>query len=389
MTALTNDRGGALMIALALMAMLTVIAVMALNRSNTDVDLSFNQLHDEQAFYAAEAGVERALAKLNTNRSWDSGFVSQPLGDRAFYTVSVTDSTAMPVLFDTVIIKSSGRYDRAEAEVEAWVVPEKFHPFDFALFGDTTLEMTNSSCTDSYNSDSGSYGATLDHTDATIGSNGEVILGNIASVGGDAVSAIEGGISILNEALVRGDTITGVDSIPIDDIVPPEEYDWAQENSVAETGISGTYTYDPVTYSLNVGARETAVLSSGVYYFSDIEVEQNGTIVIEPGAEVIIYMTGDLTLRNFSNVNADGTPAQLIIYSSGDLLTLDNNTSLTAAFFGPDVTFELRNYTDFFGSVVADEIIFANNVCFHYDRYLSQIEKGETGRMIVVAWREM
>ena len=118
------------------------------------------------------------------------------------------------------------------------------------------------------------------------------------------------------------------------------------------------------------------------------QVEQNGEIVLEEGAEVLIYMTGDLTLRNSSSVNTDGTPSQLIIYSSGSLLSLGQSTDLTAAFYGPNATFTLENYTDFFGAVVADQIDFKNNVCFHYDRMLGEIEKGETGRMIVVAWRE-
>jgi len=387
MRMITDDKGGALMITLALMAMLSVIAIVALNRSTTDVDMSYNQLHGDQAFYTAEAGIERAHLKLNDNRSWDSGFVNEPLGS-GFYTVTVTDSNTVPALFDTIVLHATGNVDGSEAQIEAWLVPERYHPFDFALFGDTTVLMTNSACTDSYNSDSGSYGATLDHTDATVGSNGELYLDNIASVGGDVISAVEGGITIDNEAVVRGDTVTGVDPRTID-IIDSSEYDWALDNSIASTGISGTYTYDPTTYELHVGARETAVLSTGVYYFSDIVLEQNAIIELEPGAEVIIYMTGDLTLRNSSSVNETGDPDQLIIYSSGDLLTLDNNTALTCAFYGPDADFILKNYTDFFGSVVSNLIEFSNNVCFHYDRSLAQIEKGETGDMIVVAWREL
>lgn len=387
MRSIMNNTGGALMITLALMAMLSVIAIVALNRANTDVDMSFNQLHGDQAFYTAEAGIERAHLMLNADKTWNAGFVNEPLGN-GLYTVTVTDVNTVPALFDTVILHATGTVDGSEAEIEAWLVPERYHPFDFALFGDTTVTMSNSACTDSYNSDSGSYGATLDHTDATVGSNGELLLENIASVGGDVISAVEGGITIDNEAVVRGDTITGVDPREID-IIDSSEYDWALDNSIATTGISGTYTYDPVTYELHVGARETAVLSTGVYYFSDIVLEQNAIIELEPGAEVIIYMTGDLTLRNSSTFNADGTPDQLIIYSTGDLLSLGNNTALTAAFYGPDATFILDNYTDFFGSVVCDLIDFRNNVCFHYDRSLAQIEKGETGKFLVVAWREL
>lgn len=375
------------MITLAIMAMLSVIAIMALDRSTTDVDLSYNQLHADQAFYTAEAGIERAIAVLNEDRTWDSGFANQPLG-RGFYSVTVTDLDDIPALMDTVILHATGSVDGSNARIEAWLVPEKYHPFEYALFGDTIVTMSNSSCTDSYNSDSGSYGSTLGHELADVGSNDSLILDNIASIGGDAVSAIEGGVVIDNMAVVRGDTITGIEPVPVD-IVDSSEFDWARENSIADTGITGGFTYDPETFVFNVGAKETAVLTSGVYYFSDILVEQNGVIEVQPGANVIIYMTGDFVLRNTSAVNTDGTPSQFIIFSTGDLLSLGQNTVLTAAFYGPNAEFIIDNYTDFYGSVVAETIDFRNNTCFHYDRALSAIEKGETGRYVVVAWREL
>jgi len=249
------------------------------------------------------------------------------------------------------------------------------------------VTMINSSCTDSYNSDSGSYGATLDYTLATVGSNGTLYLDNIAVVGGDAISAIEGGVIIDNKALVRGDTISGVDPFPIDD-VPAAEFAEAELINSALDGMSGGYDYDTLTHELNVGALQTLVLESGTYYFSDINTEQNAVIELAPGAEVVIYMTGDLTIGNSSEVNPGGIPANLQIYSSGSLLSLGQNTELTAAFYGPDATFLLENYTDFYGSVIAEYILFRNNVCFHYDRKLAEIEKGETGDYVVVAWRE-
>ncbi len=143
MNTITNNRGGALMITLALMAMLSIIAIMAVNRSNTDMDMSYNQLHDEKAFYTAEAGIERALAKLNDDRSWDSGYVDQEIGG-GLYSVTVTDSNTIASLADTVILRATGSYDGAEAEIEAWLVPERYRPFEFALFGDTSVSMRNS-----------------------------------------------------------------------------------------------------------------------------------------------------------------------------------------------------------------------------------------------------
>ncbi|MGH8014853.1 MAG: hypothetical protein ACREBV_01530, partial [Candidatus Zixiibacteriota bacterium] len=52
-----NTKGSAILIVMALIAMLTAIAIMSIDRSNTDMEVSFNQLHEEQAFYNAEAGL--------------------------------------------------------------------------------------------------------------------------------------------------------------------------------------------------------------------------------------------------------------------------------------------------------------------------------------------
>ena len=108
------------MITLAIMAMLSVVAIMALDRSTTDVDLSYNQLHGDQAFYTAEAGIERAITMLNEDRTWDEGFANEQLG-RGHYTVKVTDIDDIPALMDTVVLRATGTVDGSSAEVEAWL----------------------------------------------------------------------------------------------------------------------------------------------------------------------------------------------------------------------------------------------------------------------------
>jgi type II secretory pathway component PulK len=74
-----NDNGSAILIVLGLLAMLTGIAIMSVDRANTDMQLSSNQTRDERAFYLAEAGIERARTALNSDNTWRSGFYKQVL----------------------------------------------------------------------------------------------------------------------------------------------------------------------------------------------------------------------------------------------------------------------------------------------------------------------
>src|SRR3990172_427715 len=94
-----SEKGSAILIVLALLAMLTSVAIMSVDRSNTDLELSYNQLHEEMAFYLAEAGVERATYEINENNAWRTGYDKLAL-QGGYYTIKVIDSTTDSSLVD-------------------------------------------------------------------------------------------------------------------------------------------------------------------------------------------------------------------------------------------------------------------------------------------------
>ena len=98
-----NNSGSTLLVTLALMGIISMVAITAVDHANTDIEISYNQLHEEQAFYIAEAGLNSALAKISANPSWDSGFVDVQYQGGSF-SVLYIDSTVDSLLFDTIII---------------------------------------------------------------------------------------------------------------------------------------------------------------------------------------------------------------------------------------------------------------------------------------------
>ncbi|UCB51937.1 MAG: hypothetical protein JSV10_08090, partial [Candidatus Zixiibacteriota bacterium] len=62
-----NDHGSALLMALLIMLMLTLIFAAAVTTSVTDIDIAKNQKERTMAFYTAEAGLQLALGVLRTN----------------------------------------------------------------------------------------------------------------------------------------------------------------------------------------------------------------------------------------------------------------------------------------------------------------------------------
>ena len=84
---IANEHGSALLITIAVMLMLTIAAMIAVNTANTDIDLSFNQLHHDQAFYIAEAGIKRSHEMLNDNQDWRAGFTDEAFESGSYTTV--------------------------------------------------------------------------------------------------------------------------------------------------------------------------------------------------------------------------------------------------------------------------------------------------------------
>ena len=66
MMRINNKRGMASLIALIMVAMLTLLGLAALSTSDDEVSIAGNELQETRAFYAAEAGLEKAAAALQS-----------------------------------------------------------------------------------------------------------------------------------------------------------------------------------------------------------------------------------------------------------------------------------------------------------------------------------
>ncbi|MCH7691055.1 MAG: hypothetical protein IIA17_08430 [candidate division Zixibacteria bacterium] len=277
----------------------------------------------------------------------------------------------------------------AAAAVEGFIVKSPPIPiFKYALFAGDSLKMDQNSCTDSYSADSGTYAATVDTLGGDIGSNGYLNLQGGAVVGGDA-STNGDTITYGGGSTVLGTASSSADEFPMD-LIPPSEYIWAEANSSAPSGFIGSgYTYNSLTYDLTLGAGDELTLSSGVYFFNNVTLGQSSNLKIDSGAEVTIYMTGDFVAGQFSNVNFNGNPSDLLIYSTGNYLTLDQSVEFRAGFYGPTSDFTISQNTNLYGSIVAQSVLLKQGSCIHYDRNLVEIIRDQPNKVAMVAWRQI
>ena len=384
--------GGALIIVLGIMLMLTIAAIMAVHTAQTDIDLSFNQVDHDHAFYVADAGLKKAFNHLNNDNLWEDGYSDSTFEDGTYSVdltrdIPVSDSSFNPI-WDTVVLRSTGIYREAEANVKAIVVPELFFPFRYAVYGEDYILMDNNSLTDSYNSDLADYVDSLAGTEGDVASNGTVTLSNSAEVNGDATSSEVDGVTVCATCDVAENVNDGVDPFELETI-PEEVFDQAAIVNDNATGITGVYDSISAGPDLWLGNSDTVVLQApGVYYLDDITMASNSCIRLSTDTSVVLYMRGTLTLDNNTSVNPFTEPTNLLIISDGQVVTIGNDTEIYAAFYGPDADVSLGNSCDWFGSLIAGSVTMINTGSLHYDEALAPIPITTTGNMLMIAWEE-
>jgi hypothetical protein len=383
---LTENSGTALLISLALIAMLTGVVIMSVDRSNTDVELSFNQLHEEQAFYIAEAGMERAVAQLGFDPNWRTGYLSEALGN-GYYTVAVIDSVSNPALKDTIVLRATADVSGTCANIESFLLPSQNTPYRRAAFGEKRLKLDGSNLVDSYNSDSGTYLSTKLNTLGDVGSNELIILSNNPIIGGDVTSATPGTISMAGTPTIHGDT-TSQAAMTAMDVVTDADYTWAQNNNSRFTGMSGDYSFSPGPLDLYVDDDDVTTLEPGTYYFTSVYLDHNSRINVNSGGTVKIFVNGDIKVQNYGKINAGGKPPKVNVFSKGSSIDFDTDSEFRGTLYIPNCDFLHDSDARLYGAVMARRVELKNNAQIHFDRALLNITGGAgTNDYQIIAWR--
>ncbi|MFH1154341.1 MAG: pilus assembly PilX N-terminal domain-containing protein [Pseudomonadota bacterium] len=74
-----NEQGSALVMALLLLVVLTILGISATTTSNIELKIASNDMLNKKAFYAADGGTEVGREMIEQNISCADGFQSQPL----------------------------------------------------------------------------------------------------------------------------------------------------------------------------------------------------------------------------------------------------------------------------------------------------------------------
>jgi cytoskeletal protein CcmA (bactofilin family) len=343
-----NSRGAALMSALLVMAVLTILGMTAITTTSLGSKIAGNYRTASQAFYTAEAGLRRAAGQLKADPLWvatlgdtnDAFSGDSTLGDST-YVVAAFQDDPNP---GEVRVRSTGTVtgaSGASATVEAVVNPglPGFPIFDFGLFACGNIHM-NDGVSNVINSDV--FAAGNIHLDA------HQIQGNVSATGN---------VHIDNASFIVGD-VSGNGDIQLDSTAEPNV-----DGNVTVTGpisgagvVSGTTTTSPnpvIDACLGANLDAIRITPAQIQDFRDHADTTLGSYTVNNGDTVtytdIVHITGDFTLTGNATFSDN-----VVFIVDGDI-NLGGN--LTSSPPGASVTFvtESNLHTDNGGgSVVLD-----------------------------------
>lgn len=379
------ESGIVLVVCIILLLMLSLIGISSLMTSNTEMDISKNSQNSVSAFYLADAGVERALSIITDSTEWRAGFNDEQLGNGA-YTVIVFDSLTYPYLGNSIMVRSTGKAGEAESTIEAIFGPKYRTPFQYGAYGRNSFDMLGGGMVDSYDSDLGSYasqaingpdanGYMYANNNGNIRSEGEVKLGGNAQCHGDATTDMAGVFTLGGGVGMYGDTLRTTEPFDTDSIAA-SEIAFAQANNAAGTNmtLTGSATYNAVTNALTTGASgDSVILNTGTYYFTSVDFMVGGNLVLAPGANVAIYVTGLWDTSGGSIINSDEIAGNLHIYSTGANFNFSGHSQLSAAIYAPNSDVSITAGSSFFGSIIARRFANGGGTILHFDEALLRL----------------
>jgi len=374
-------RGQAMLIAMLLLILLGGLGAVAATRCVHETQLIRRHVGASRAFWAAEAGLQRAFWDIVNNdcrsmkeagtevlceacnRCGDGNRVlAGGLAGGAYLVVVHKDD---PHIIST---GSSGSgagmppYQR-RIEVELGVAPL----FGYGAFSKDSIILRNNVLIDSYDSRQGDYGGQNVGTQGNIATNSAAT--DAVTVGSD--SEVKG--SVVKEAGI------GMDPVVVPDVLQasPSLGTLALFNSQAKVLSGGDYKYSKIVMADNSALSVTGDVS---IYLTDSPAISSGTnnqVVINDGASLKIYIEGavaltpDLVLKNLS-----GKPQNFIIYSryaGANGVVISGGTDFKGAVYAPDTDIVVGPKTSVFGALAGKTVTVSAKAKIHFDQSLSKV----------------
>lgn len=431
-----RECGVALVIALLVLAILSVLAAGVMLVTQTETWSATNNRSMLQARYAAEAGAQKtlnylrynyvapanpaatfdltkypaqfngkdvilsAMAGVNANypdaavqTSFSNALKDAPvpgMGVPASYEVTAKLLSMQTAVIQTWEITAQGNVPNIRnAQVQVVMMAERTGTplLTYAVFGTGNscgdLSLSGGALTDSFDSSAGSYAATVRASGGDVGSNGNVNLGG-------ANTQVGGNISVLNPAqgaCAAGDDITSSAGPTAfqgtTTLSAPQTYPLPPPISPAPPTTNQNYTADttlpPGNYgNVNMSAGKILTFSPGTYNLNSLVLSGNSQLQVSPPGQVIINIQGTgaanaVDLSGGTITNTTDIPVNLQIYYGGSQpIDLSGGSGSYSVVYAPNSPISISGGGDWYGAVLGKSFTDSGGSAVHFDRSLLQ-----------------
>jgi len=400
----SKKRGSAIPLAVVVVLILLAMGAGLLRLGLNSRVFSTRTASDIAARSAADAGLTKALFRMNEKlqvEPWDDSTLPQAIDANlpncdAVFSYSVTGDLA-----SGYIITSVGTADQAQRTVYATIGLQGL--FEHAILTKETLILKSGTVVDGYNS--------LDPLDTDIEVDigtqstldASIVLNSGVTVQGDVVVGVGGDPDTVIEDLgaTTGDKYSATEEEPLPLITPPALPDWGVDITAKGEIItispadSGQYGNIILTKSATVGVLEISGGDVVLYITGDIELGQSCEIVVKDNSSLTIYIDGNIHCRTNSSINNENPPEDPMkfqLYGTGEIqqsFDIKAKSTWSGVIYAPNADIVLYANGDFYGSVVADNFELKAGGNYHYDEALREVEVDDEGvRFVVKRWHE-
>ncbi|MCD6332036.1 MAG: pilus assembly PilX N-terminal domain-containing protein [Bacteroidales bacterium] len=428
---LTQQDGSMMVVALMVMAILSIIGIHAISISSTEQQITVNAQTQQTAFYDADSGVQYTLGciegDLKDNTIDNDTVLPTSVGSTVAYAYGtpagfsfLISTPGITMLSsdsggDTFGFTSTGKaenaYVNAQSEINITFRRSVLTPFSFAGFGDKSMVVNNSGVTKSYDSESldpakndPNDPSFITGSEADVGSNESLTTKNFALINGDG---------IIGEAI---DGTPGVANIDVGTVFAGNGPDYQDRIDPDPLGINSGGEYDPTTYAdsadndndlagvgtdIDLGNGDIITLegkSGGAnYYFTNIILKNGATLDIDTthGPVNIFIDGGELDAKYGSDINPNGSALDFAIYSnyestaSNPAIQFHNSSDFAGVVYAPNANILMNNSSDIYGAIWGSSIDIRNSGELFYDEALIRKYSIPTNDLSLFTWEEV
>ena len=410
-----NQKGfAALFITFLVMAIVFGIAVSIFIVTHNEQEIIRNIVKSNQAYYAAESGIEDILLRLTDGKDWSPSYILDVGGASAAVAISDILGGAR-----TVLSEGNDSNRLRKIQIVYRVVTEKASFYYGAQIGDGGLVMKNGSEVQGNIFSNGNVTGAGDITDTVIvAGNGNMIDG--LTVGKDAhVYNCKDSSIIGTLTYVSGGTIDNCTAEEIVDGGPEEiaqrDFPVTQEmidswKSEAESGgiISGDLVVDedmslgPVKIEGNLFLDDAVLTMTGtIWTQGTFDTANNAEAVLDEDSygnlSGVLMADGTIEIRNNVSLKGTSSPSSyLLVISNSPSLLEDTpainvrNNALGSILFTPNGLMLINNNVEL-TEATAYKLILENNTQITYEIGLENLEftSGPGGSWTVTDWEEI